>query len=100
MLDYSLTPEEHFKLVYRCKVEQTNERVMINPFVPLAVGTLIAQDEVRVQAEPVIAVKMAESDYKKFVRGYSDYIALMYAMEDPIARDMFEKLMIYIRLKA
>ncbi len=49
--------------------------------------------------EKEIAIKLSESDYNRFINGYENYLTLIYGMKDPIARDMFEKLMLYLTLK-
>ena len=53
-----------------------------------------------VRIENEIAVKMGESDYKRFMDSYSNYLRVVYAMEnDPVVKDMFYKMMVYMRLK-
>jgi hypothetical protein len=42
---------------------------------------------------------MSETDYKRFISGYQSYLTLIYGMNDPIAKDMFEKLMMYLELR-
>lgn len=53
-----------------------------------------------VRTENELAIKMGESDYQNFMDSYGRYLELIYAMErDPVAKDMFEKMIIYLRLK-
>jgi hypothetical protein len=53
-----------------------------------------------VRTENEIAVKMGEGDYQNLMDSYGRYLELVYAMErDPVVRDMFEKMIVYLRLK-
>jgi hypothetical protein len=49
--------------------------------------------------ENEIGIKMSQTDYKRFISGYQSYLTLIYGMNDPIAKDMFEKLMMYLELR-
>lgn len=49
--------------------------------------------------EPVMKIELGKSDYIKFMQHYSHYMEIVEALDDPIVRDMRDKLLMYIRLK-
>ena len=94
-----MTPQEHLCFIYKAKIEETGreiarlrDNVMLNYSDP---SNSINLDILR---EKEIAIKMSEGKFYKFMNGYANYLDLVYAMQDPIAKDMFEKLVMYIKL--
>jgi hypothetical protein len=94
-----LTPQEHFVEVHRARIENTGQKAyksdswqtyqnLNQPYLPM--------EHV---VEDVIGIYINESEYHRFMENYSRFLDLMYGIRDPIARDMFEKLMIYIQLQ-
>lgn len=49
--------------------------------------------------ERMALISMPESQYNLFINAYGNYLTLCYGLTDPIAKDMFEKLIIYLTLK-
>jgi hypothetical protein len=94
-----LPPEQHFKLVYKSKIEMTTEKTYMYDPINVSYGPNPHSMHIQQREEPVVAIKMPQSEYERFINGYRDYLQLIYGMQDPIARDMFEKMMIYIKLK-
>jgi hypothetical protein len=97
----SLTPEQHFSLIYKAKISVTGKKIAkIEPMQMLHYSNGPSNlDTINFLEEDQIQILMTETDYKKFLNGYDNYLDLMYGMQDPIARDMFEKLMMYLKLK-
>lgn len=96
-----MTPEEHFTFMYKAKIAPTG-----NDIAKLADTTFVSYSadpmssvHLDILREKEIAIKFSESDYNRFINGYENYLTLIYGMKDPIARDMFEKLMLYLTLK-
>ena len=95
-----MTPIEHFAFMHKAKIEATGKQCAklnalqgggysMNPN---------SMHELEFTSEPEIAITMSTSDFKKFMSAYENYIDLIHSLSDPIAKDMFEKLMIYIKL--
>lgn len=94
-----LSPEEHFITIHRAKIQKTDKKAykvdawqqyqsLQQPYLPM--------EHV---VEDVIGIYINESEYHRFMENYGRFMDLMYGIRDPIARDMFEKLMMYIQLK-
>ena len=97
----SLTPEQHFALIYRAKVNVTGQRIAkVEPLQVFAYsnGPQNFQD-VNYLHEDEIQIIMTETHYNKFINQYGEYLDLIYGMQDPIIREMFEKMLMYIKLK-
>jgi hypothetical protein len=99
----NMTPEKHLAFMFRAKIEPTGERTYkqedLFTYNSLQYGQNMPHD-MPVRVENVMSVKMAETDYNNFIESYGKYLDLLYAVEtDPIAKDMFEQLVIYITLK-
>lgn len=93
-----LTPEQHFQTVYKSKIIDTGERVQI--YDPVSIGyTPNPLDHIEMRSEKLINIKMPESEYNRFMSGYETYLDLIYGLHDPIVKDMFDKLVMYIKLK-
>lgn len=95
-----MTPIEHFAFMYKAKIEPTGKHcAKLDSIQGLSysVGPNSMMD-LKFTDEPEIGIAMSTTDFQRFMNGYEKYIDLMHAMSDPIARDMFEKLMIYIKL--
>jgi hypothetical protein len=98
-MNNKLTPEQHFITIHKAKIENTGKKAykvdawqqyqnFNQPYLPM--------DTV---AEDVIGIYLNESEYHRFMANYEQFLHLIYGIQDPIARDMFEKLMMYIELK-
>ena len=97
--DYmKLTPEQHFQTVYKSKIVMDGEKIAMYEPLNITYGANPFHQHVQQRTENVVAIKMPESEYQRFMSGYQSYLDLIYHMKDPIARDMFEKLMVYIQL--
>lgn len=96
-----MTPEEHLCFIYKAKIEPTGRDIA-----KLADTTFMSYSadpsssiHLDILREKEIAIKMSESEFNKFMNGYQNYLTLIYGMKDPIAKDMFEKLMLYLMLR-
>ena len=94
-----LTPEQHFQTVYKSKIIDLGETV--NMYDPISVGYSPnpSMNHLEMRTEKVINIKMPESEYKRFINGYENYLDLIYGIQDPIVKEMFDKLVMYIKLK-
>jgi len=100
---HGMEPAKHLEFMFNAVIEQTGQRRYLKEDLQLcnrmSYGELMPQN-MAVRMENEIAVKMGEGDYDKFIYSYGKYLDLLYAVEtDPIAKEMFEKLLIYIHLK-
>ena len=93
-----LSPEQHFMVVYKSKILIEEEKVAVYEPLNITYGANPYQQHVQQRMENVVSIKMPESEYQRFLTGYQSYLDLIYHMRDPIAKDMFEKLMVYIQL--
>jgi hypothetical protein len=87
--------------MYKAKVHITGKKIAkIEPLQVLSYssGPQNLQD-INYLHEDEIQIIMTETEYNKFIRGYGDYLDLIYGIQDPIVREMFEKMMMYIKLK-
>lgn len=93
-----LDNEQHFKLIYKSKIIETDEKTYT--YQPISVAynphNYSHIDQV---SEDVIAIKMPRSEYYHFMRNYGAYLDLIYGLSDPTIKDMFEKMMVLIQLK-
>ena len=97
-----LTPEEHFCAVYKARIAPTGKNLakLDNNLNVLSYSSgPTTPFDLKFSREDEIGIKMSETDYKRFISGYENYLTLIYGIKDPIARDMFEKLMMYLELK-
>ena len=94
-----LTPEEHFITIHHAKIEKTGKKAYMidarQQYQSLQQQYLPLENI----AEDVIGIYINETEYHRFMENYGRFIDLMYGIRDPITRDMFEKLMIYIQLQ-
>jgi hypothetical protein len=98
-----MEPAKHLEFMFNAVIEMTGKRRYLKEdlttYHNLNYGELMPQN-VAVRMENEIAVKMGEGDYRNFMANYGRYLELIYAMErDPVVKDMFEKMIIYLRLK-
>ena len=99
---HGMEPEQHLKFMFNAEVEPTGSKRYLKE--DLAVYHRLSYNEptpqnMAVRTENEIAVKMGEGDYQNFMDSYGKYLELTYALErDPVAKDMFQKLMTYIIL--
>jgi len=96
-----LTPIEHFCVMYKASIAPTGKNLAkldnLN-VLSYSNGPSMPYD-LKFHHEDEIGIKMSETDYKRFINGYQSYLTLIYGMNDPIAKDMFEKLMMYLELR-
>lgn len=97
----SLTPEQHFALIYKAKINVTGKKLAkIEPLQILSYSNGPSDlSNINYLHEDEIQILMTETEYNKFIRGYTDYLDLIYGIHDPIVREMFDKMMMYIKLK-
>jgi len=100
---HGMEPAKHLEFMFNAVIEQTGQKRYLKE--DLAVYHRLSYNEptpqnMAVRTENEIAVKMGEGDYQNFMDSYGKYLELIYAMErDPTVKDMFEKMIIYVRLK-
>jgi hypothetical protein len=94
-----LTPQEHFVEVHRAKIEKTGQKAYRSDAYQLYKSLNQSHLPMEHVVEDVIGIYINETEYHRFMENYSKFLDLMYGIKDPIARDMFEKLMIYIQLQ-
>ena len=97
---HGMDPERHFEFMFRAQIEPTGRvRTQIQDIMPVSYSDPIPLD-IQTEIEREISIKMGERDYNNFMKSYGKYLELVYAMErDPTVRDMFEKMIVYLRLK-
>ena len=100
---HGMEPAKHLEFMFNAVIEQTGQKRYLKE--DLAVYHRQSYNEptpqnMAVRTENEIAVKMGEHDYQKFMDSYGRYLELVYAMErDPTLKDMFHKMIMYMRLK-
>lgn len=96
-----LTPQEHFCVMYKASIGPTGKNVakLDNLNVLSYTNGPATPYDFKFSHEDEIGIKMSETDYKRFMSGYQNYLTLIYGISDPIARDMFDKLMMYLELR-
>jgi hypothetical protein len=100
---HGMEPARHLEFMFNAVIEQTGQRRYLKEDLQLcnrmSYGELMPQNAA-VRMENEIAVKMGEGDYQNLMDSYGRYLELVYAMErDPTVKDMFEKMIVYLRLK-
>jgi hypothetical protein len=98
MAHNKLTPEQHFCTVYKSKIVDLGETVNMYDPVSVSYGPNPYHQHVEMRTEKVISIKMPESEFNRFIKSYQDYLDLIYGIQNPIVHDMFEKMMMYIKL--
>jgi uncharacterized membrane protein YcgQ (UPF0703/DUF1980 family) len=99
---HGMEPAKHLEFMFNAIIEMTGQKRYLKE--DLAVYHRQSYNEptpqnMAVRTENEIAVKMGEGDYQNFMDSYGKYLELTYALErDPVAKDMFQKLMTYIIL--
>jgi hypothetical protein len=98
-----MEPEQHLKFMFNAEIGTTGHKRYLKEdldvYHKLNYNEPMPQNRA-VRTENEIAVKMGEGDYKNFIYSYGEYLDLLYAAKtDPIAKDMFEKLIVYMALK-
>lgn len=100
---HGMEPAKHLEFMFNAVIEQTGQKRYLKE--DLQVYHRLSYNEptpqnMAVRTENEIAVKMGEGDYQNFMKSYGKYLELIYETEhDPIARDMLEKLSMYLILK-
>lgn len=100
---HGMEPEQHLKFIFNAEIEPTGQRRYLKEdmqiYHRLSYNEPMPQN-MAVRTENEIAIKMGEHDYENFMRSYGKYLELVYETErDPVARDMLEKLSMYLILK-
>lgn len=97
---HGMPPEDHLKFMFNATIEHTGRvRTRIQDLQPYIYSDTAPVDMTS-HIEREISITMGEQDYDNFMRSYTKYLELVYATErDPVARDMFEKMMMYLILK-
>lgn len=95
-------PMKHFCDCHRATIEVTNNRQYV--YEDLVASNLHYSQSMTVdrtvRMENQISITMGETDYNRFMRTYSKYIELLYAVDsDSQLREMYSKLLIMIELK-
>lgn len=100
---HGMPPENHLKFMFNAEVEATGrvrqrmDSLRYPTTMPSNLNEAVYQ---HIETEREIAITMGEKDYDNFMRSYGKYLELVYETErDPIARDMLEKLSMYLILK-
>lgn len=92
-----LTPAEHLKLIYKCKVTMDGDKMILTD--PNHIhGSNPHYEDIKEYVENIVTVKFSESEFNRFMQNYENYIDLIHGLNDPVVKDMFEKMMIYIKL--
>jgi len=100
---HGMEPARHLEFMFNAVIEQTGQKRYLKE--DLQVYHRLSYNEptpqnMAVRTENEIAVKMGEGDYQNCMDSYGKYLELIYAMErDPTVKDMFEKMIVYLRLK-
>lgn len=99
---HGMEPDNHFVFMFNAKMEPTG-RVRHRTDMLAMPHRMSYNDpfmDYPVQTEREIAITMGENDYNNFMQSYGKYLDLVYAAEqDPVVKDMMEKMMMYIILK-
>ena len=97
---HGMDPLKHFEFMFRATVEPTGRvRTELRDIMPVMYSDPMPID-IQTEIEREISIKMGERDYQNFMQSYGKYLELTYNLEkDPVAKDMFSKLMMYIYLK-
>lgn len=103
MMYHGMEPAKHLEFMFNAVIEQTGQKRYLkedlSTYRNLNYGELMPQN-MAVRMENELAIKMGEGDYQNLMDSYGRYLELVYAMErDPVVKDMFEKMIIYLRLK-
>jgi hypothetical protein len=95
-----LTEEQILELVFDANIQPTGNVIKrIDPsgitFFPAPTDEPIKHTE-----HKEIAIKMPEDKYEDFISGFGKYVQMIHGIDkDPIAKEMFEKLFMYIELR-
>lgn len=86
---------------YDCHITDTNERRLLtnvgNWLFPPDIDDI--EDGINYQVECIFNIKIAERDFYKLLSDMECNRSILDNMHDPVVRDMYEKLLIYIKLK-
>ena len=99
---HGMEPAKHLEFMFNAVIEQTGQKRYLKEDLQIYHRQCYNEptpQNMAVRTENEIAVKMGEGDYQNFMDSYGKYLELTYALEqDPVAKDMFQKLMTYIIL--
>lgn len=95
----NLTSHDLLQTIYRARIEITNEKCYKYNPITVPAGPNVSMQHIEMGHERIIAIKLPESEYNKLLEGFGTYMDMIYGIENPIVRDMFEKLLMYIQLQ-
>lgn len=97
---HGMDPLRHFEFMFKAHTQATGRvRTNIQDISPVSYNDIIPID-VPYEVEREISITMGEHDYKRFLESYGKYLDVVYAAEqDPIVKDMLQKMIMYINLK-
>lgn len=89
-----------FTMIYNSTITHTNEKVYkLSPMTFNLNHPIPESDRIETDVEDVINIRMPESEYKRFMISWSNYIDIMrMCKENPIILAEFEKLVIMVNL--
>lgn len=90
MYKNQLTLEQQFQLLNKAHIEILD---------PVPTDQNLDDLPILNNEERMALISMPESQYNLFINAYGNYLTLCYGLTDPVAKNMFEKLMIYLTLK-
>lgn len=85
-----LTLEQQFQLLNKAQIQILD---------PVPIDQNLDDLPIIEGEERMALISMPESQFNLFINAYGNYLTLCYGLNDPVAKDMFEKLMIYLTLK-
>lgn len=100
---HGMPPEQHFAFMFNAKIEPTGKKRYrkedLQVYHRLSYNEPMPND-MAVRTENEMGITLGEDDLNNLMNSYGKYLELVYTVErDPIVRDMFEKMIMYMRLK-
>ena len=94
-----MTPEDHLRRAYNANINVSKDRMVSYSLTTINyTPNDLYNYEARMQ--PVIEIKMGQYDYEKFTEDYKRNLDVQLQIQrDPIAQDMYRKLLVYLALK-
>lgn len=92
------TPQ-HLQSLYECRIDRTND--FVHKFDRIDFSLAVTPEELaKVKPEPIITIRMPETEYERFCVNWNTYMDLMLtAMSDPIVREQYHQLLMLVALK-
>lgn len=98
----SIQEPEQFRLLYNCRIEPTGEKIYKVPpykFPNIPVLTLPPEIIASHESEPIIAIKMPEGEYLRFMQNWNQYMNLMHtASANPLIKEQYHQLLMLVEL--